>query len=145
MAELGKGKELGEDSKANGPVPELGEDKADQETGARGGLDQKTGEAPEANGEQSGQEAKGVPVNVSVLIEPCGVTMDQETEVEQGQRETGGRVEVDKSAEEEEREVAGRRCSDSGLWVEDARGRGPKEAGLRGRARWRWKKKEKLF
>ena len=79
------------------------------------------------NGEQSGQEARGVPANVSVLIEPSGATMDQETE--QGERETGVRVEVGKSAEEEEREVAGRRCGDAGLWGEDPRGRGLKEAG----------------
>ena len=52
----------------------------------------------------------------------------QETEVEQGERETDGRVEVGTSAEEEKREVAGRRCGDSGLWGEDARERGPKEA-----------------
>ena len=32
-------------------------------------------------------------------------------------------------AEEEEREVAGRRCGDLGLRGEDSRGRGPKEAG----------------
>ena len=41
----------------------------------------------------------------------------------------GGSVEVSKLVEEEEREVAGRKCGDSGLWGEDARGRGPKEAG----------------
>ena len=70
-----------------------------------------------------------MPVNVCVLIEPSGATMDQETEVEQGGRETGGRVEVDKSAEEEEREVACRRCGDSGLWGEDSRGRGPRDSG----------------
>ena len=65
-----------------------------------------TGEANEANGEQT---------DVSVPIELSGATMDQETEVQQGQRETGGRVEVAESAEKEER-------------GEDARGRGPKEA-----------------
>ena len=31
--------------------------------------------------------------------------------------------------EEKEREVAGLRCGDAGLWGDDARGRGPKEAG----------------
>ena len=129
MAELGKGMELGEEYKANRPMPELGEDKADQETGARCELDQKTVEAPEANGGQIGQEAKGVPVDVSLLIEPSGATMDQQTEVEQRERETGGRVGVDKSAEEEEREVACRRCGDSGLWGEDSRGRGPRDSG----------------
>ena len=53
----------------------------------------------------------------------------------QGDRETGGRVEVVKSAEEEEGVVADRICGDSGLWGEDARGRGPNEEGQRGRER----------
>ena len=82
MAELGKGREHGGEFKANGPVPELGEDR-----------------------------------------------IDQETVVEQGDRETGGCVGVNKSAEEGEQVVAGRRRGDSGLWGEDSRGRGPKKAG----------------
>ena len=46
----------------------------------------------------------------------------------EGQK-SGGSLEVAKMVEEGEREVAGRRCGDSGLWGEDSRGRGPKEAG----------------
>ena len=82
------------------------------------------GEGQEANGEQSSQKAKVVPI--------------EETEDEQGDREAGGRVEADKSAEEEERVVADRRCGDSAPRGEGARGRGPKEAGQRRRARGRW-------
>ena len=125
----GLDQKTGGDQETGAPGGFAKDQSAGQEAGARGGLDQKTGEAKEANGEQSGQGAKGVPVEVGVLIEPSGTTMDQETEVEQGDRETGGRVEVDKSAEEEERVVAGRICGDSRLWGEDARGRGSKEVG----------------
>ena len=42
---------------------------------------------------------------------------------------TGFEAEQVQVFEEEEREVVGLRCGDAGLWGEDARGRGPKEAG----------------
>ena len=85
-----------------------------QEKGARDGLDQKTGKGQGTD--TRGGFAKG----------HCG---GQDAHGEQGGQETGGRVEVDKPAEEEERVVADRRCGDLGLWGEDASGRGPKEAG----------------
>ena len=86
--------ELGEEFKANGPVPELGEVKADQETtgeppGGGAGRLAELGKGKELE-DKADQETKGVPDDVSVLIEPSGATMDQETE--QGERETGGRV-----------------------------------------------------
>ena len=94
-----------------------------QDVGARGGLGQKTGENQGtgtrggfAKGHRPGQDAHG---------EQSG----QEMEAEQGGRETGGRVEVDKSAEEEERVVARRRFGDLELRGEDSCGRGPKEEG----------------
>ena len=66
----------------------------------------------EASCEQGGPEVKGVPGAGGVIIEHSGAAMVQETKVEQRDRERGGRVELDKSAEEEGRVVAGRRCGD---------------------------------
>ena len=51
--------------------------------------------AQEANGEQGGQKANGVPGDVSAIIEHSSATMDQVTKFEQGDRETCGRAEVD--------------------------------------------------
>ena len=93
-----------------------------QKTGARDGSNQKTGE-DQGTGTRGGF-AKGHR-GQGAHDEKGG----QMTEVEQGGREMGGRVEVDKSAEKEEAVVAGRNCGESGLWGDDSRGRGPKEAG----------------
>ena len=50
MAELGKDKELGEAFKAKGPVPGLGDDKADQET---------TGDPPDGGAGRLAKLGKG--------------------------------------------------------------------------------------
>ena len=82
--------------------------------------------------EQGGQGAKGVPGEVGVIIEHSGATMDQGTKVARGDRETGGRLVLDKSAgglEARRLGTMGRRCTrPEGSRLERTRG-GNREKG----------------
>ena len=118
-----------------------------QEAGARGSLDQKTGEGQEtgtcggfakdhrgdqvANGEQGGPEATDEQGDLGVIVNFSCVTMAQEANGEQrGQGAKGVPGDVSKGTE---RRAGALRWTSRPRrregWGEDTRGRGPKEAG----------------